>query len=89
VNFRAIRGRLLGRKGLEEQAERAGREAVAMADATESLDVQASARVDLAFVLRDRESEREAKTVIREALALYKQKGNLVEQAKAQALLAS
>jgi hypothetical protein len=89
VHFRGIRARLLARRGLERQAQLVGSEAVDMADRTESLDMQAGARLDLAHVFNDCRSCQNATVLIRDAIDLYERKGNMVEAAKAQLMLDS
>ena len=89
VHFRGIRARLLARGGLERQAQLVGSEAVDMADRTESLDMQAGARLDLAHVFNDCRSRQNATVFVRDAIDLYERKGNMVESAKARSMLDS
>jgi DNA-binding SARP family transcriptional activator len=87
VDFRGIRGRLLAWKRLAQHAELVGREAVAIADQTDSPDLQACGRLDLAHALNDSGLDVQARSVLRESLNLFEKKGNLVEAARTRALL--
>jgi hypothetical protein len=87
VHFRSIRARFLARSGLESEAKLVGSEAVEMASRTESPDLQATVRSDLAHVLDDCGLHEDARILLREALVLYERKGNLVEATKARARL--
>jgi hypothetical protein len=71
-----------------EEAERVGREAVAIASATDVLDLRAQALADLAEVLRLAERSQEARAVLEEAIRLYDEKGNVVAAGQLRALLA-
>jgi tetratricopeptide (TPR) repeat protein len=85
--WRSGGAKLLARRGQFDEAERLGREAVAWIDGSDELNNQADVRMDLVEVLRLAERPAEAREVLSEALARYKQKGNEVMTAKAQALL--
>ena len=87
VDVLGVRARLLTGARLEDEAERLGREAISAADATDSPDLQACARVDLAKVLIGRGDAGEAKGVLATALELFERKGNLVEAARTKELL--
>ena len=60
-----------------------------MADRTESLDMQAGARLDLAHVFNDCRLRQNATVLVRDAIDLYERKGNIVEAAKAWSMLDS
>jgi ATP/maltotriose-dependent transcriptional regulator MalT len=89
VTFRAVLAQLLARTGFQRRAKLVGREAVAMADETESPDLQASARSALAQVFIACGHDARGQAELGRALALYEQKGNLVEAARTRALLSS
>ncbi|HET6641768.1 MAG TPA: BTAD domain-containing putative transcriptional regulator, partial [Gaiellaceae bacterium] len=81
VQWRSVRAKLLARQGDSERAEALAREAVALASETDFLVLHADALMDLAEVLRT--NEREAGSVVLEALQLYEQKGNVVAAERA------
>ena len=78
VQWRAVRAKLLARRGEIEPAEALAREAVALASETDFLVLHADALMDLAEVLRVAGREDEATPVVEQALELYEQKGNVV-----------
>ncbi len=73
VQWRAVRAKLLARRGDSEAAEALAREAVALASETDFLVLHGDALMDLAEVLRT--NGRDAGSVVLEALQLYAQKG--------------
>ena len=89
VQWRAVRAKLLARRGDLPEAEALARGAVVLASETDFLVLHADALMDLAEVLRvaGREGEGEAAPVIRQALELYEQKGNVVGAERARSLL--
>jgi hypothetical protein len=89
VDVLGVRARLLVGKGAARQAHESAREAVSMADTTESADLQACSRIDMAHVLLDSGRGTDAKGVLAEALTLFEQKGNIVQAALARNLLAA
>jgi hypothetical protein len=89
VDVLGVRARLLVGKGAARQAQESAREAVSMADKTESADLQACSRIDMAHVLLDSGRGTDAKGVLAEALTLFEQKGNIVQAALARNLLAA
>jgi tetratricopeptide (TPR) repeat protein len=87
VRWRGTRAKILARQGRVLQAERMAKEAVKLAAQTDWLDQHADALLDLAEVVRRAGRSDEADSLIEEALALYRQKGNLVAAERAGALL--
>jgi tetratricopeptide (TPR) repeat protein len=88
VLWRSVRAKALARRGAFEQAERFGREAVALAEKTDSIDqLQAGTRMDLAEVLLLAGRAGEAVPLVRESVELYERKENAVKAARARALL--
>ena len=87
--WRQVRAKALARRGEDVAAEDLAREAVALAEPTDALDMRADALVDLAEVLRLIDRKDEPKGVLEEALRLYEQKGNVVSAARARDVLAN
>jgi tetratricopeptide (TPR) repeat protein len=88
VLWRQVRAKALARRGEDDAAEDLAREAVALAEPTDALDIRADALVDLADVLRLAGRKDEPRAVLEEALRLYGQKGNVVSAARARDVLA-
>jgi ATP/maltotriose-dependent transcriptional regulator MalT len=86
VMWRVARAQIHAHKGEAPEAERLAREAVTLAAPTDFLDLQATALLALARVLRAAGSP-EAASVAGEAQAVYERKGNIVGARRA-ALLA-
>lgn len=82
VGWRRLKATLLAQRGEFEEALRLGREAVALAGASDYIDTHARTRFDLAAVLRLAGRHDESAAELAEALRLYEQKGNLVAIAK-------
>jgi Flp pilus assembly protein TadD len=76
VGWRLVRAKLLARRGDVAEAETLARDALARASSTDYLDLRALALADLGAVLRIAGHRDEAEAGIREAVALYEQKGN-------------
>jgi predicted ATPase/class 3 adenylate cyclase len=85
---RGARASALARRGELADAERLAREAVAMSESTDFLDLQAGALLSLADVLRTAGRAREAAPQVEHARVLYTRKGNLVAARKAASALA-
>ena len=87
VGWRVVRSRILAQRGDRVAGRKLAAEAVALADATDMLDVRAQTRVALADVLELAGSGEEASDVLEEATRLYALKGNriLVERTLARA----
>ena len=84
--WRQVQGRLLARRGELEEGERLARDAVALAEETDMLNVHAAALVDLAEVLVF--AGKAGRTELEQALALYERKGNLVMAERTRSSLA-
>jgi tetratricopeptide (TPR) repeat protein len=78
IPWREARGVILARRGEMEEAERFAREAVAMAERTDFLNLQGDARMALADILRLAGRADEAADAAQRALEHYEQKGNVV-----------
>jgi class 3 adenylate cyclase/tetratricopeptide (TPR) repeat protein len=88
VLARGTRARVCASRGAHEEAERYAREAVALAAATDALDLHGNALVDLADTLALAGRNEEASACVAEALLLYERKGNEVSAERARARLA-
>jgi tetratricopeptide (TPR) repeat protein len=78
ISFLRARAKLAGLEGDPAEAEALARRAVERAAAGDDLNAHAAALVDLADVLGLGARHDEATAALREALALYERKGNLV-----------
>jgi tetratricopeptide (TPR) repeat protein len=85
---RCARAKAIAQLGRVEEGERLAREAAALIDQTEFLVDRADARMDLAEVLQVAGRYDEAAQVLKEALRLHEEKGNLVSAERTRALLA-
>ena len=83
----AARSRVLARRE-DASADALAREAVALADTTDFLELRGDCRVALADVLLLAGRDEDAAEVLEEARHLYEQKGNVVSAEKVRALLA-
>ncbi|MGH3065579.1 MAG: BTAD domain-containing putative transcriptional regulator, partial [Gaiellaceae bacterium] len=79
-----VRAKILARRGEFEAAEQLARGAVVLSELSDALNRRAKAQCDLATVLRL--SGHDAVSVLKQALDLYEQKGNLVGAAHVRAL---
>ena len=86
VLWRSVRARVLADRGRTADAERLSREAVALADDTDSLALQADARLGLTYVLRLLGRSGPAKRTLSEAIDLYQRKGAVAAIARAKAV---
>jgi tetratricopeptide (TPR) repeat protein len=86
ILWRQVRGKVLARRGELEEGERLAREAIALAEETDMLNVHADALLDLAEVLAL--AEQDARAELDTALALYERKGNLVMAGRTRSRLA-
>jgi tetratricopeptide (TPR) repeat protein len=87
--WRQVRAKTLARRGEDGSAQELAREAVALAEPTDALDMRADALVDLAEVLRLVGRNDEPKGILEDALRLYEQRGNVVSAARARDVLAN
>jgi len=87
VLFRLTHARLLADAGHEPEAEAKAREALAIVDRTDLLDLRGDVLLDLGDVLRRAGREDEARECSEQALALYERKGDIVSSDKARAIL--
>jgi class 3 adenylate cyclase/tetratricopeptide (TPR) repeat protein len=85
VAWRGVRSKAFARKGELEHAELLAREAVALAEQTDGLNLHGDALLDLAEVLRTVGRPAEAVAATERALSLYERKGNLVSAERARA----
>jgi tetratricopeptide (TPR) repeat protein len=86
--WKAVQGKVFARRGDFEQAVRLGRAAVTDADRSDSY-ARADARVDLAEILSLQGRGDEAAILLREAIALYEEKGMTAGVWRAHAALES
>jgi len=89
VDGRRVQARLLARRGDLPAAESLGREAVAMAAATDYLITHGDALVDLAHVLNQAGKRSEAVDAARDGLELYERKGVIPASDRTRALIAT
>ena len=87
AHVRAGRAKLCARGGKLDEAEAAAREGVALAAATEFVDLQGDSLLAAAEVLRLAGRNDEAADATRHALEIWEKKGNVVFAEKARALL--
>jgi tetratricopeptide (TPR) repeat protein len=83
-----VRAKAIANGGRLAEGEQLAREAVALAQDTDDINLHGDALMALAEVLRLAERPDEAAPFIDQALRLYEQKGNLVSAGKARSLLA-
>jgi len=76
LQWRTARAKVLAGRGETAEAARLAREAVDIVAATDNINAQADALVDLAEVLRVGGNEAEAIAALEKAVALYEEKGN-------------
>jgi tetratricopeptide (TPR) repeat protein len=89
LRWRAVRAKVLARRGEHAEAERIAREAVALSDETDQLDMQGDAYADLAEVLVLADRPEEATEALEQALARYERKEDLVKAGRARDRLAA
>jgi tetratricopeptide (TPR) repeat protein len=80
--WRQARARILARRGRHAEAGELAREAVALAEQTDMLNYHANALADLAETEVAADRTEDGCACLRQALALYEQKGNLVSAAR-------
>jgi class 3 adenylate cyclase/tetratricopeptide (TPR) repeat protein len=86
---RGVRAMVAARRGSFEEGERLAREALAVIDESDFLCDRADARIALAEVLQLSGRQQEAAVAVREAIALYEAKGNVLQAGHAHARLDS
>ena len=89
VPWRRAKAKVLARRGEHEAAEELAREALAMAETTDSINSQADACLDLAEVLSLRGESEGATAALGRAVILYERKGNVVMAERARGALAA
>jgi class 3 adenylate cyclase/tetratricopeptide (TPR) repeat protein len=87
ISWRAVRALILARRGEVEAAEALAREAVALVERTDGLNLRGRTLVDLAEVLASAGRADEARPFLEQALEAFEQKGNLVSAGKVRAML--
>ncbi len=87
ADVRAVRAKILARRGDLQAAERLAREAVEIATGTGEIDHEGDAWFDLAEVLTLAGRQEEAAGALREAIERWDGKGNVVSAARARARL--
>ena len=88
AGWRAVRAKLLARRGDLAEAEELAGEAVSLAAATDYVDLHADAVAALGEVLHLAGRREESEATLAEAVALYERKGNVVAAATVRALSA-
>jgi hypothetical protein len=78
---------VLAGQGRDTEADQLAREAVALAERTDMLNLRAAALLDLAATERAGGRPDDGSAATRRALALYERKGNLAAAAAVRALL--
>jgi len=86
VQTRGVEAKLLARRGQTEAGEQLAREAVALSEPTDLLNLRGNTLLDLAEILRLDDRPREAASAVVDAGDLYDQKGNVISARKARAL---
>ena len=87
VLYRLTRARLLADAGALDEAERVAREALAIVEPTDLLDLRGDVLLELAVVLRSAAALDEARECVERRIGLYEAKGNIVAADRARALL--
>ena len=85
--YRLTRARLLADGGRLDEAERVAREALAIVEPTDLLDLRGDVLLELAVVLRSAGGVDEARECVEGAVQLFEAKGNTVAVERARALL--
>lgn len=79
IGWRGMRAKVLARRGQTEDAQALAREAVALGEGTDNLEVQAWSHWNLAEVLRMAGRQDVAGAEYQEAMDVWNRKGNLVQ----------
>jgi tetratricopeptide (TPR) repeat protein len=88
ILWRLVKAKVLARRGEHAEAERLAREAVALSEGTDALNMQGEAYADLAGVLALGGSPGDAAEALEQALARYERKENVVMAERVRARLA-
>ena len=84
VLARAVRAKVLARRGLVEEAEQLGREAVLLAQRTDSPQLIGDASMDLSSIVLCAEKRSDAADLMQQAIRQFEKKGNVVSLIRAQ-----
>jgi tetratricopeptide (TPR) repeat protein len=87
ILWRPVKAKVLARRGEQAEAERLAREAVALSEETDALNMQGEAYADLAEVLAVADRSNDAAEALEQALARYQRKENVVMAERARAHL--
>src|SRR5262249_12254213 len=87
IEWRAVRGKVMARRGAAEEAVALAREAVEIAQRTDFVTIHGDACVDLAETLELVGRSDEADAALHRALDLFERKGNLVSAERARSRL--
>ena len=87
--WRLVRARVRARQRRFDEAEALAREGLALVRRSDEIDNQGNALMDLATVLRSAGQDEAATAAVREALALFEAKGNVVSADRARVVLAA
>ena len=87
AGWRAVRAKVLARRGEFHRATQLAGEAVQLVEQTDALNMHGDALLDRAEVLRLAGRKRESQPLIEKAIGLYERKGNVVSAEQARALL--
>jgi tetratricopeptide (TPR) repeat protein len=85
--WRGVRAKVLARRGRLDEAAQLARDEAQLLEATDDIDGYAGALTDLGEVLRLAGHTDESSSVLRRAVELYEQKGNVVSAERARTLL--
>ncbi len=85
IGWRLTRAKVLAERGEAEAADDLSREAVRLADETDSLNIRADACLARAVVRRSAGDDRDARALRERAADLYAEKGNVVSARRARA----
>ena len=87
VWWRVTRARVLARHGCNDEAERIGSEALALAETTDDLFMRGRALIDLAEVRRLGSGTGDSVLLLEEAVGLFEAKGDTVSAGRTRAAL--
>jgi tetratricopeptide (TPR) repeat protein len=88
ILWRPVKAKVLARRGEHAEAERLAREAVALSEGTDALNMQGEAYADLAEVLAVADRPNDSAEALEQALARYQWKENVVMAERVRARLA-